>query len=632
MDIFHRIDEVYQRTVELQTQIDPAQPALAAALQDLHLVLEELQATHEELAVQNRRLASVQQQLQVEKQRYWDLYNWAPDGYLVTDHQGVIQFANVAIAQLLGVAQEQLSGKPLVLYLPEADRRAFYALLAQLHQTAVANVSLASPWETQLRHRQGGTIDVAIMTSIGLPMAADASTLRWLIRNITEQKRAETEIRQLAFHDALTGLPNRAYFETYLAQAIAQTQRDNTRLAIVFLDLDNFKGINDSLGHWAGDQLLQQVAQRLQNCLRQGDCLVRWGGDEFIFVIIQAMTRQSIEHLCDRILASFALAFPIHQHELHISSSLGIAVYPNHSQDAETLIRYADQALYQAKAHGRNSYCFFEEDRGAHALETFQLEHELHEARNHQEFCLYFQPQVDVVSGAVTAFEALLRWQHPHLGLLAPAAFLGILENNGQIVEIGDWVLQAGIRQATIWHQAGFENIKLAINLSARQLRSPSLVMHVQQCLETAQYDPTLLEFEITETSAITHPQETHTTLQQLAELGITISLDDFGTGYSSLTLVKQLPLQKLKIDRSFVADLSTSPCNQAIIAATMTLAQQLNLQIVVEGVETAEQVPILQQFGLREMQGDWFARPMAAAQVLDFLRQRPTPPHASPP
>jgi diguanylate cyclase (GGDEF)-like protein/PAS domain S-box-containing protein len=631
MDIFHRIDEIYQRTVELQAQVNPAQPAIEAALQDLYLVLAELQTAYEELATQNQSLAAVQQQLQVEQQRYWDLYNWAPDGYLVTDHKGIIQSANVAIAQLLGIDQEQLSGKPLVLYLPEADHSAFYALLAQLNQTAIANVSLASPWETQLRHRQGRSQDVAMLVSVGLPIATDAATLRWLIRDITEQKRAETEIRRLAFHDALTGLPNRAYFETYLEQAIAQAQRDNTRLAIAFLDLDNFKEINDSLGHWAGDQLLQQVGQRLQNCLRQGDCLVRWGGDEFIFVIIQAMTRQAIEHLCDRILASFVPAFPIHQHELHISSSLGIAVYPDHSQDAETLIRYADQALYQAKAHGRNDYCFFEEDRGAHTLETFQLEHELHEARNNQEFCLYFQPQVDAVSGAVTAFEALLRWQHPHLGLLAPAAFLGILESNGQIVEIGDWVLQAGIRQATTWHQAGFKNIKLAINLSARQLRSPSLVTHVQQCLETAQYDPTLLEFEITETSAITHPQESHAALQQLAELGIPISLDDFGTGYSSLTLVKQLPLQKLKIDRSFVADLSTNPCNQAIIAATMTLAQQLHLQIVVEGVETTEQVQILQQFGLREMQGYWFARPLAAGQVLDFLRQRPNPPHSSP-
>ncbi|MBD2110069.1 diguanylate cyclase [Nodosilinea sp. FACHB-13] len=357
--MFKRIDAVQQRALLLHqhASASPIQPELLAlALDDLSLVLEELRTAHEELIQQNQALADYRQQLEIERQRYQDLFNLAPDGYLVTDTKGIIQAGNVAIAAMLCQPQESLVGKPMVLFLPIKHRRAFYAMLAQLSRAAQALPKKA--WETKLLPREGPDIDVAITVSIS--REGRESHLRWLVRDITEKKQAEARIHYQAFYDRLTGLPNRAFLDTYLPKVLAQADRQQTQVAVAFLDLDKFKDVNDSLGHEVGDQMLHRVAERLAQCLRSEDLLVRWGGDEFVLVLSRLTAADSVGRTCDRILESLELAFEIDDHQLHIGTSIGIALFPQDGTDPTTLLRHADHALYQAKNQGRNTYRFYQ--------------------------------------------------------------------------------------------------------------------------------------------------------------------------------------------------------------------------------------------------------------------------------
>ncbi|MBW4462512.1 MAG: diguanylate cyclase [Nodosilinea sp. WJT8-NPBG4] len=357
--MFERIDAVQQRALLLQqhASASPIQPELLAmALNDLSLVIEELRAAHEELTQQNQALADHRQQLELERQRYQDLFNLAPDGYLVSDTKGIIQAGNVAIAAMLHLPQELLVGKPMVLFLPIKHRRALYAMLAQLSRSAQALPTKA--WETQLLPREGPSIDVAITVSIS--REGREAHLRWLVRDITEKKQDEARIHHQAFYDRLTGLPNRTFLDTYLPKALAQADRQQTQVAVAFLDLDKFKDINDSLGHEVGDQMLHRVAQRLSQCLRSEDLLVRWGGDEFVLVLSRLTAADAVERTCDRILESLKPIFTLDNHRLQVGTSIGIALFPQDGTDPTILLRHADQALYQAKDQGRNTYRFYQ--------------------------------------------------------------------------------------------------------------------------------------------------------------------------------------------------------------------------------------------------------------------------------
>lgn len=353
--MFKRIDAVQQRALLLHRRASelPIQPELLAlALDDLSLVLEELRTAHEELIQQNQVLANYRQQLETERQRYQNLFNLAPDGYLVSNAKGVIQAGNVAIAALLHLPQVTLVGKPMVLFLPVKHRRAFYAMLAQLGRAT--QTLPTKTWETKLLPRQGAAVDVAITVSISHENGE--ARLRWLVRDITEKKQAEAKMHRQAFYDQLTGLPNRAFLDTYLPKVLAQANRQQSQVAVAFLDLDKFKDINDSLGHGVGDQLLHQVGQRLTQCLRGEDLLVRWGGDEFVLVLSRLPTSASVVHTCDRILSSLQPTFSINTHPLNIGTSIGVALFPQDGTDPTTLLRHADQALYQAKNQGRSTY------------------------------------------------------------------------------------------------------------------------------------------------------------------------------------------------------------------------------------------------------------------------------------
>lgn len=623
MDLSKHIDTVHQRALRLHQRANesPVQPDLmTAALKDLNFVLEELQTAQEELVEKNQTLINYHQQLETERQRYQELFNLAPDGYLVSDTRGVIQEANVAIADMLKVSQENLIGKPLVLFFPEKDHLAFYSTLTNLHRINATNPLPVQTWDTQLCSRQVPTIDVAITLSCGRQGDGTVTSLRWLIRDITQRKQAEAKIYYQAFYDQLTGLPNRAFFKTYLAKALAQAERHDTKVGIMFLDLDRFKVINDTLGHDVGDLLLQQTAQRLASCLRAEDLLVRWGGDEFVLVLSSAVEATAMAHTCDRILDSLQPSFLIHHHELHVSTSIGVAFFPQDGRDREILLRHADQALYRAKNEGGRTYRFYQASLNKHTAENLRLEYELYKAIDNHELSLYFQPQIDYATGQIIAVEALLRWQHPRRGLLLPGCFLSLAEGNGQIVAIGEWVLREGMHQVQRFQATGFPNLTLAINLSAKQLHQANLVERIYQILQDLGYNPALLELEITETAAIQQLQHSQTVMDNLIQLGVKISLDDFGTGYSSLQLLKQLPLHKLKVDRSFIADLNTNSQSQAIVSAIITLAAGLNLEVVAEGVETKAQAIDLQTMGCNHIQGYWFSPPLPATEVMRLL------------
>jgi diguanylate cyclase (GGDEF)-like protein/PAS domain S-box-containing protein len=436
---------------------------------------------------------------------------------------------------------------------------------------------------------------------------------------IVERRQAEARVHHMAYHDVLTGLPNRALLAERLDRALLAARRDGRRLALMFLDLDRFKTINDSLGHATGDHLLREVAQRLCRVVRASDTVARLGGDEFVVLVPGVHAAEECTLVGDKIIEALAEPVSFEGRSLHISTSIGICLYPDDGTDVDSLMRKADAAMYQAKAAGRNNYQFYSGRLDA-AERHFELETELRGALARDEFALVFQPIVSVADRAPQALEVLLRWRHPQRGLVAPDEFIPILEENGAIVAVGEWVTRRACVQAVAWQRAGQRPLPLAINLSARQFMHRGLVDSVRAIVEETGIDPGLLEFEITETALMQHGGQTLETLGQLSRMGICLSIDDFGTGYSSLAYLKRFPVRKIKIDRAFVRELETSSEDQAIVAAIMALAGSLQMAVVAEGVETEGQLALLQGCGCQYAQGYLFARPAGDAEVAGML------------
>ncbi|QJD98742.1 EAL domain-containing protein [Massilia forsythiae] len=433
---------------------------------------------------------------------------------------------------------------------------------------------------------------------------------------IVERRQAEARVHHMAYHDALTGLPNRALLAERLDRALLAARRGGDRLALMFIDLDRFKTINDSLGHLTGDHLLQEVAQRLCRVVRASDTVARLGGDEFVVLVPGVREPGECALVGDKIIAALAEPVRFEGRSLHISPSIGICLYPDDGADGASLMRHADAAMYQAKAAGRNNYQFYAERMSAAAARHFELETQLHGALARREFTLLFQPIVTTRERRTACLEVLLRWRHPQRGLVGPDEFIPIIEENGLIVPIGEWVIRHACEQAVAWRRAGVRAVPLAVNLSARQFMQRGLVESVRRILDDTGIDPAQLEFEITETALMQHGGATLETLAQLDCMGIRLSIDDFGTGYSSLAYLKRFPVHKMKIDRAFVRDLETSGEDQAIVAAIMALAGSLQLAAVAEGVENAAQLELLRRHGCDYAQGYLFARPLAADQV----------------
>jgi diguanylate cyclase (GGDEF)-like protein/PAS domain S-box-containing protein len=434
------------------------------------------------------------------------------------------------------------------------------------------------------------------------------------------QKWAEDAMRYQASHDLLTELPNRLLFDERLALALEQAHQHEEMLAVMFLDLDRFKSINDTLGHAIGDQLLQQVARRITRCLKKIDTIARWGGDEFTLILPHLHSADDVTKIAQRILNALKAPFEFNQQELHVTASIGIALSPYHGQDAETLLKNADIAMYRAKQQGKNSFQFYAADMNLQAFDQLVLVNDLYKALDQGEFRLHYQPQVNLQTGQVVAVEALIRWQHPQRGLVPPDQFISIAEETGQISAIGEWVLQTACAQNRAWQRAGFPPVRIAVNLSARQFQQKNLAQLIAQVLSETGLAPKYLEVEITESIAMQDLPLTIAVLKELQDMGVYISIDDFGTGYSSLATLKQFPLHALKIAREFIKDLATSPKDAAVIEAIVALGHGLDLQVIAEGVETLEQWNFLKSIDCDAMQGYFFSKPLPAAALVEFV------------
>jgi diguanylate cyclase len=442
------------------------------------------------------------------------------------------------------------------------------------------------------------------------------------VRKLADQiEAAKAELDHLAHHDVLTGLPNRILMSDRLDQAIALTRRTGKPLAVVFLDLDRFKHINDSLGHSVGDQLLQSVGQRLLACVRQSDTISRQGGDEFVALITDIDHPEDAALAAQKMLATIALPHRIEQHDLHIGASIGISIYPDDGLDAETLIKHADTAMFHAKEKGHNTYAFFEQEMTARAIARQSTEASLRLALKRQEFVLHYQPKINLQSGTIVGIEALVRWQHPQRGLLEPAQFVPIAEDSGLILPLGRWVLHEACRQAQAWQDAGLPSVAIAVNTSALEFRAADFLVNLRAVLEETRLQPRYLELELTESVLMRDASATDSVLHALAALGVQLAVDDFGTGYSSLSYLRQFPINTLKIDQSFVVNMTRNADDASLVSAVISMGKSLKQRVIAEGVETAEQVAFLLDQHCDEAQGFFFGHPVGAEAFTPLLQ-----------
>ncbi len=450
--------------------------------------------------------------------------------------------------------------------------------------------------------------------------AGDVVGVIGLIRDITERKTAEQQIEYQAYHDALTGLANRRLFQEHLTLALALAARRGRTVAVLFLDLDHFKVVNDTLGHTMGDALLRLVAARLKACVREGDTVARVGGDEFTIVLQDMEKKEDAVMVAQKVLHSVAGPVELDGHRLYVTTSIGITVFPDDGEDAEALLKNADNAVFLAKAEGRNTYQMSTEEMNRAMHERLTLESGLHQAIERSEFVLHYQPQIDIRSMKIVGMEALLRWNHPQRGIMLPEQFIRVAEERGYIILIGDWVLREACRQAAQFRDRGFPDFRVAVNLSARQFRDHSLIENVAAALRQSGLAPRSLELEITESVAMENVELTFAVLSALRQTGVRIAIDDFGTGHSSLGYLKRFPIDALKIDKHFVEDLPDGFEDAAIVRAVVQLAQGLDLRVVAEGVETQRQLDFLQHHACREVQGYHFSYPVPAEEFGKLL------------
>ncbi|MFA6189860.1 MAG: EAL domain-containing protein [Sulfuricurvum sp.] len=435
------------------------------------------------------------------------------------------------------------------------------------------------------------------------------------VQDISERVAIEKKVEFLAHHDALTGLPNRLLVKERAEQIMASAKRAGTKAAFIFIDLDGFKAINDTLGHAAGDMMLKTIASRLRECVRESDTISRQGGDEFLLILSNVKDLQSVTFKAEKILKELEKSFEVATHTISVSGSIGIALYPDHGDTYETLLQCADTAMYKAKESGKNDYCFYTEQMKHNLIGEFKLQNDLKKALQNEEFVLFYQPQIDLLRNCITGAEALIRWRHPQLGMIPPMSFISIAESSGLIVSIGQWVIEEACRQASIWHKTGIE-VTIAVNISAMQFKRGNLEEIVQNALSASKINPNLLELELTESIMMNDVENTLQCVRNLKTLGVQLSIDDFGTGYSSLAYLKRFAVDKLKIDQSFVRDILLDQEDAVIVQTIIQMAKNLNLKTIAEGVENSDVLTVIESFGCDEVQGYHFAKPMEA---MDF-------------
>ena len=542
------------------------------------------------------------------------------DGIMICNPQGLIEFVNPAFTALTGYSFEEVHGKnPRVLKSGKHDENFYQRLWAKLEADGV--------WQGEVwnKRKSGETFPEWLTINVIRDDEGRISQYAAVFTDITERKKTEERIKNLAYFDVLTGLPNRRLFTDRLQVAIANAHRHHSRLAIMFLDLDLFKRINDTLGHGVGDQVLVETSRRLGQCIREGDTVARLGGDEFVVLLPELEYLEDAAKLAERVIAQVKQPFVIDEHELYVTTSVGIAVYPDDGQTAEAIIKNADTAMYRAKDLGRNSYQLYTPAMNARSFERLAMESSLRHALARGEFTLVYQGKVDLVTGRLSGVEALVRWRHPEMGMVSPAEFIPLAENMGLIGDIGAWVLKAACRQCKSWHDLGLPPVRIAVNVSALQFREGDVPALVREALAESGLSPNYLELELTESVLMQRVDEVAGVLRELRQMGVHISIDDFGTGYSSLSYLKRMPIDALKIDRSFVHDIAEGGGfgngeGAEIVSTIINLAHNLRLRAVAEGVETHEQAEFLKARGCDEIQGFLISRPVSGEDLVSLF------------
>jgi diguanylate cyclase (GGDEF)-like protein/PAS domain S-box-containing protein len=569
-----------------------------------------LVSRHVATAVDRKR---AEQALRESESRFRTLADTAPCAIFIYQGSG-FQYANDATLRITGYSREELS------------RMNFWEMVDVDLQDVVRQRGLArqrgegvpTRYEIRVRRRDGeqrwldysaGVIEYGGRTAV-LGTAFD----------VTERKWAEEQIRTLAYHDTLTGLPNRLLFHDRLQVAVAQAHRSGQHLALLFLDLDRFKVINDSLGHGLGDRLLQEVAGRLRGSVREGDTVSRLGGDEFTMLLPGIGRAVDAAKVAEKVLDTLREPIRVEGHDLFVTASIGIAIYPEDGTVPEALVKNADTAMYRAKEQGRDNYQLYTAAMNATALERLALESALRRALSANELALHYQPLLEIASGRIHAVEALLRWHHPERGLIPPAEFIPLAEVTGLIVTMGPWILRSACAQVQAWREAGFAGLSLAVNLSARQFQQPDLAELVTRILEETGLPPRHLDLEVTESYAMQNPEQAIDTLRRLKALGVRLSIDDFGTGYSSLSYLRRFPIDTLKIDKSFVGDITRDADDATIVTAVIAMAHALKLNVVAEGVETEDQLAFLAARRCDRLQGYLFSYPLPPEEARELL------------
>jgi diguanylate cyclase (GGDEF)-like protein/PAS domain S-box-containing protein len=540
------------------------------------------------------------------------------EGIVVTDGVGNIVSVNPAFTAVTGYLPEEVMGRnPKVLQSGRHDQAFYDAMWAELKATG--------QWQGEIwnRRRNGEIYPEWLHISAVRDAAGCVVYYVAVFSDISVVKENEERLHHLAHFDALTGLPNRVLFADRLSQAMAHAKRGNADIGLLFLDLDRFKLINDTLGHRAGDTLLQLAAERIMGAVREQDTVARLGGDEFTVILPEVAGPAGAANVAEKIIESLSASFRIENQEVSIGASIGIAVYPLAGEDVETLVKHADIAMYRAKEAGRNNYQFYRPGHEGQPRDIFELEHGLRRALERHEMRLVYQPQIEIESGTIVALEALLRWDHPTRGDIPPADFIPVAEDSGLIGSIGEWVLREACLQNKAWQDHGLPPVRVAVNMSVRQLRNARFAKRVSEILEETGLDPRWLEIEITESMVMQFAKDVMDVLWHLKSLGIRLSIDDFGTGYSSLSYLKRLPVDTLKIDRSFIEGLDSNLNDQAISNAIIAVANSLSLRVVAEGVETEKQLWFLRQHSCCDAQGFFFCRPIEAGDVGDMMRNR---------
>jgi len=530
---------------------------------------------------------------------------------------GLFRYVNPFLIDLVGYSENELVGRmsPLDLIVPEQRDM----VREQMQRRAAGEPG--TPYELTGVRKDGSTLPVMIL---GSPTTYDGRPASvGTLLDISAQKEAEMRVRELADFDPLTGLPNRRLLRDRSTQLLAAAERDGSEMALVFIDLDHFKRVNDSLGHSIGDELLCAVAQRLATVVRKVDTLARLGGDEFIIALPGVHASGAAEVAC-RLLEVCAPTFSVAGHDLTITPSLGISLYPVDGTDFETLLRNADAAMYKAKEAGRNAFRFYSSEMNVATLKHLLMESGLRRGLGAREFILHYQPLVHIESGTTIGVEALIRWQNPEVGLIPPDQFIHVAEDIGLINPIGDWVLREACRQVRAWQDAGLPPLVVAVNVSPLQFRQAGFVDTVANALATSGLDARFLELELTERTVMNDAELNLGTLSALNGMGVELALDDFGTGYSSLAYLKRFPVGKLKIDRSFVRDLEVDPDDRAIASTILSMGRSLRLKVLAEGVETKEQYAILRGMGCELVQGYHFSRPLPPEELVAFLKKHP--------